>query len=129
MWKRDPRMLIYRNIQRFTAVESTSSGSQLKQFQAGMAKEPSKLDQKASIDFIAQELGNCIANFLGNDEIELSLPISSAGVGSLVAIEIRNWWKQNLGVDVSILELLGGGSIEQLGTTTAQRLKVKYTKA
>lgn len=53
--------------------------------------------------------------------------LSDAGVDSLVAIEIRNWWKQNLGADISVLELLGGGSIEQLGAMAAQRLKAKYT--
>ena len=128
MWKRDPRMAIYRNIQRIASAESTSTTSQLKQFLQSASKEPGKLDQKASVDFIASELGNCIANFLGSDEIDLSLPIAAAGVDSLVAIEIRNWWKTNLGTDISVLELLGGGSIEQLGATAAQRLKAKYTK-
>ena len=128
MWKRDPRMSIYRNIQKVSTVESTVSGSQLKQFLSSVAKEPSKLEQKSAADFIAKELGNCISNFLGSEGIALSLPLSAAGVDSLVAIEIRNWWKQNLGTDVSVLELLGGGSIEQLGAKAAQRLKTKYTK-
>lgn len=128
MWKRDPRMSIYRNIQKFSTVETTTSGSHLRQFISSVAKEPSKLEQKSAADFIAKELGSCISNFLGSDGIDLSLPLSAAGVDSLVAIEIRNWWKQNLGTDVSILELLGGGSIEQLGVKAAERLKAKYTK-
>ncbi|KAF2259662.1 putative polyketide synthase [Lojkania enalia] len=128
MWKRDPRMAIYRNIQRVPSAESTSTTSQLKQFLQTASKEPSKLDQKASVDFIANELGNCIANFLGSDDVDLSLPIAAAGVDSLVAIEIRNWWKTNLGTDISVLELLGGGSIEKLGAIAAQRLKAKYAK-
>ncbi len=129
MWKRDPRMSIYRNIQKVSTAESTASGSQLKQFLSSVAKEPSKLDQKSSADIIAKELGNCISNFLmkGDQGTDLSLSLSAAGVDSLVAIEIRNWWKQNLGTDVSVLELLGGGSIEQLGAMAAQRLKAKYT--
>ena len=128
MWKRDPRMSIYRNIQKVFTVESTASGSQLKQFLSSVAKEPSKLNQKSSADIIAKELGNCISSFLmkGDQGIDLSLSLSTAGVDSLVAIEIRNWWKQNLGTDVSVLELLGGGSIEQLGAMAAQRLKAKY---
>jgi NADP-dependent 3-hydroxy acid dehydrogenase YdfG len=128
MWKRDPRMAIYRNIQRVAATTNTSTGSQLKQFLAAVVKEPSKLDKKESADFIAKELGNCMSNFLMKDEgeMDLSLTLAAAGVDSLVAIEIRNWWKQNLGTDVSVLELLGGGSIEQLGVMAAQRLKGKY---
>lgn len=128
MWKRDPRMSIYRNIQKVSTVESTSSGSQLKQFLSSVAKEPSKLDQKSSADFIAKELGNCISNFMMKDdeEIDQSLSLTAVGVDSLVSIEIRNWWKQNLGTDISVLELLGGGSIQQLGAMAAQRLKAKY---
>lgn len=129
MWKRDARLAVYRNIQKVSTVASAGSGNQLKQFLSSVAKEPSKLDQKSSADIITKELGNCISNFLmkGDEAIDLSLSLSAAGVDSLVAIEIRNWWKQNLGTDVSVLELLGGGSIEQLGTIAAQRLKTKYT--
>lgn len=129
MWKRDPRMAIYRNIQKVSTVEGTASGSQLKQFLSSMAGDPSKLDQKSSAEIIATELGNCISNFLmkGDDGIDLSSVLSALGVDSLVAIEIRNWWKQNLGIDVSVLELLSGGSIEQLGEMATKRLKTKYT--
>lgn len=129
MWKRDARLAVYRNIQKVSTVSSAASGNQLKQFISRMAKDPSKLDQKSSADVITQELGNCISNFLmkGDEAIDLSLSLSAVGVDSLVAIEIRNWWKQNLGTDVSVLELLGGGSIEQLGMMAAQRLKTKYT--
>ena len=128
MWKRDPRMAIYRNVQKISTVGSTASGGQLKQFLSSIAKEPSKLDQKSTADVIIKELGNCISNFLmtGDEGIDYSLSLSGAGVDSLVAIEIRNWWKQNLGTDISVLELLGGGSIEQLGAMAIQRLKKKY---
>jgi acyl carrier protein/NADP-dependent 3-hydroxy acid dehydrogenase YdfG len=128
MWKRDPRMSIYRNIQKASTVEGTSSGDQLKQFLSSMASDPGKLDQKSSSETIAIELKDCISNFLmkGEDGIELSSTLSALGVDSLVAIEVRNWWKQNLGIEVSVLELLSGGSIEQLGELATKRLKVKY---
>lgn len=128
MWKRDRRMAIFRNIQKVSSTETASTASHLKQFLQAVSKEPSKLDQKASADFIAKELGNCISNFLGSDEVDITLPVAAAGVDSLVAIEIRNWWKTNLATDISVLELLSGGTIEQLGATAAQRLKAKYTK-
>lgn len=128
IWKRDPRLALYRNNQKTSTVASAGSGNQLKQFLASVAKEPRKLDQKSSVNIVAKALGNCISNFLmrGDEAIDLSLSLSDAGVDSLVAIEIRNWWKQNLGTDVSVLELLGGGSVEQLGATAVQRLKTKY---
>lgn len=63
----------------------------------------------------------------GDEAIDLSLSPSDTGVDSLVAIKIRNWWKQNLGIVVSVLELLSGGSLEQLGAVAARRLIPKYT--
>lgn len=128
MWKRDARMSVYRNIQKVSSAETASTASHLKQFLQSVSKEPSKLDQKASVDIIANELANCISTFLGSDKIDLQLTVSAAGVDSLVAIEIRNWWKTNLGIDISVLELLSGGTIEQLGATAAQRLQAKYTR-
>lgn len=128
MWKRDPRMAIYRNIQKTSVVEGAEAADHLKQFLSSMMSDPSKLDQKLCADIIAREVRNCISNFLmkGDEEIDLSSTLTDVGVDSLVAIEVRNWWKQNLGIDVSVLELMSGGSIEQLGELAAKRLKDKY---
>lgn len=46
-------------------------------------------------------------------EVKTSQTLAAAGVDSLVAIELRNWWKQNLEMETSALELMG--SIQQLG--------------
>ena len=129
MWKRDPRMAIYRNIQKTSVVDGTEAADHLKQFLSSMMSDPSKLDHKSSAETIAKEVGNCVSNFLmkGDEEIDLSSTLTAVGVDSLVAIEVRNWWKQNLGVDVSVLELMNGGSIEQLGELAAKRLKDKYS--
>lgn len=128
MWKRDPRMAIYRNIQKTSVAVDAEATDHMKQFLSRMMGDPSKLDQKASADMLAKEVGNCVSNFLmkGDEEVDLSSTLTTVGVDSLVAIEVRNWWKQNLGIDVSILELMGGGSIEQLGELAAKRLKDKY---
>lgn len=130
LWKRDPRMAIYRNIQMNSTSERSEGGDRLKQFLSNMRSDPSKLDEREYVGIITQELGKCISNFLihGDDEeINLTSTLSALGVDSLVAIEVRNWWKQSLGIDVSILELLSGGSIEQLGEFAAKRLKIKYS--
>ena len=128
MWKRDPRMAIYRNIQKASELEGAEATDHMKQFLSTMMSDPDRLDQKSSADAIAKEVGKCVSNFLmkGDEEIDVSSTLGAAGVDSLVAIEIRNWWKQNLGVDVSVLELMSGGTIEQLGELAARRLKDKY---
>lgn len=128
IWKRDPRMAIYRNIENVSADRGGEAADGLKQFLSTMMADPNKLDQKASVDLLAREIGNRVSTFLmkGEDDIDLSLTLAAVGVDSLVAIEVRNWWKQNFGIDVSVLELMNGGSIEQLGELAARRLKDKF---
>lgn len=36
-----------------------------------------------------------------------------------MAIEVGSWWKQSFGFDISVLEMLGKGTIEQLGEQCA----------
>ena len=129
MWKRDPRMAIYRNIENASASTGAEATDHLKQFLSSITTDPGKLDEKVAADTIAREIGNCVSSFLskGDGEVDLSLALDAMGVDSLVAIEVRNWWKQNLGVDVSVLELTSAGSVEQLGGLAAKRLKEKYT--
>ena len=129
IWKRDPRMAIYRNIQRTSRIESEATADYVKHFLSDMMRDSSRLDKESSVKTIARELGTCISSFLnkGDEGIDMSSTLDAVGVDSLVAIEVRNWWKQNLGIDVSVLELMNGGSIEELGRLAAKRLKDKFT--
>jgi NAD(P)-dependent dehydrogenase (short-subunit alcohol dehydrogenase family)/aryl carrier-like protein len=131
IWKRDPRMAIYRNIETVSG-ENTTAASGMKPFLSAMQADPSELDRSAATDFLAWEIRNRVATFLmrrdDEEPLELGLTLSAAGVDSLVAIELRNWWKQNLGVDVSVLELMNGGSMQRLGELAAKRLKERLDK-
>jgi NADPH:quinone reductase-like Zn-dependent oxidoreductase/NAD(P)-dependent dehydrogenase (short-subunit alcohol dehydrogenase family) len=126
IWKRDPRMAIYRNIE--TVANATDvSPSGIKPFLDALKADPSQLDQAAAATFLAGEIQTCVARLLGRTEadepLDLALTLSSAGVDSLVGIELRGWLKQNLGVDMSVLELMNGGSIQRLGEMAAKTIK------
>ncbi|KAI0123372.1 putative polyketide synthase [Xylariales sp. AK1849] len=128
IWKRDPRMAIYRNIEK-AAVEHDGEGSDgLRPFLTLLMQDPNKLDEKDTATFLAQQVAARISTFLmrGEEGVELTQTLAEVGVDSLVAIEVRNWWKQNFGIEVSVLELMNGGSIEKLGGLAAARLKEKY---
>ena len=129
IWKRDPRMAIYRNIEKVVESQAGETVDGLRGFMSSVMADPRKLDQKESVELLAQEIARRISTFLmkGEDEIDISQTLSALGVDSLVAIEIRNWWKQNLGIDTSLLELMGGGSVYQLGELAAKRLRVKFS--
>lgn len=131
IWKRDPRMAIYRNIET-VATDGAATTSGMAPFLAIMAESPGKLEQPDAIDFLAGQVRDRVAKFLMRREdeepLDIGLTLAAAGVDSLVAIELRNWWKQNLGVDVSVLELMNGGSIQRLGELAAKRLLGRFTK-
>ena len=55
------------------------------------------------------------------DEIDVHRPVSSYGVDSLVAAEMRTWCFKDLKADVSVFELLSGNSITMLADQIASR--------
>ncbi|KAI1860324.1 uncharacterized protein JN550_011590 [Neoarthrinium moseri] len=130
IWRRDPRMAIYRNIET-VADESATTTSGMKQFLAAITENPIKLEQPEAAEFLACQVRDRVAALMRRDDeepLDLRLTLSGVGVDSLVAIELRNWWKQNLGSDVSVLELMNGGSLQYLGEMAAKRLLDKLQK-
>lgn len=133
IWKRDPRMAIYRNIEKTAAGDGADAAGDMRPFLAAAAENPAKvLGQPAAAEFLAGQIRDRVATFLMRRDDEgplgLGLTLAAAGVDSLVAIELRNWWKQNLGAEVSVLELMNGGSIQRLGDLAAQRLRERLEK-
>ncbi|KAM7191535.1 Acyl transferase domain containing protein [Rhypophila sp. PSN 637] len=138
IWKRDPRWAIYRNIEKTNDPNSSDGSGQngnggIKAFLMSVRSEPSQLETPAAADFLAGEIRNRVSTFLmrrededGEAPLDVGLTLSEAGVDSLVAIELRNWWKQNLGVEVSVLELMNGGSMRRLGDLAVARLKARF---
>jgi aryl carrier-like protein len=125
-------MAIYRNIETTsTKAETTSNG--LRSFLLKITADPALLQQPAAAEFMARELRDRVAAFLmrqeGEEPLGLGLTLTDAGVDSLVAIEVRNWWKQNLGVELSVLELKNGGSMLDIGGLAAKKLREKLSSS
>jgi hypothetical protein len=130
LWKRDPRMAIYRNLesQSQDTTVATSDNS-LKQFLRDASTNPSSLPSEDSIAYLAKEIGETLFGFMmrSNDDLDCSIPLGSLGVDSLVSIELRNWFRQKVGVEFTVLEIIGSGCLLDLGKQTAAKLGEKYT--
>ncbi|KAM0343561.1 hypothetical protein ACHAPU_008456 [Fusarium lateritium] len=129
-WRRDTRLSVFRNNQDLTLTGSETVGEGFRSFIASLSSEPGKLDDPETVTFLAVEIAKCISKFLMMDEVEIdtSSSLSAMGADSLVAIEIRNWWKQALGVEISVLELSDKtNTMAHLGALAVERLKAKYT--
>ncbi|KAL4904453.1 hypothetical protein BDW74DRAFT_179032 [Aspergillus multicolor] len=131
-WRRDPRMALYHNIS--TSADTTSTTTDktnavLHGFLHQAKLTPETLTHQASADLLATEIGKALFTFMLRDhaelETELDRPLENLGVDSLLAIELRNWFRLNLGLDLTVLEILGAGSLRRLGGLAAGNLKVK----
>ncbi|KAL6231526.1 hypothetical protein BDW75DRAFT_247843 [Aspergillus navahoensis] len=120
-WKRDVRMSIYHNINGVT--ESSSSGgieeNGLKALLSAAESRPEVLAENegaTATEIIAKALASALGNILVKDEeaISLTLPLEALGVDSLVAMEVRNWIRKQIAVDVSVLVIVQSTSLRAL---------------
>ncbi|EON95815.1 putative polyketide synthase protein [Phaeoacremonium minimum UCRPA7] len=129
-WRRDRRMGTYHNVRDNSATSSSDSNA-LKTFLTSAADDPSVLTQEDSIEYLAVEIGRKIFAFMMKDEADMdtSLSLAQIGMDSLMAIELRRWWKQTFGLDISTLEIMGSGTLKALGSLAAEGVAKKLSES
>lgn len=122
-WKRDARMSIYHNLDRSSTEASTDSktigGTPLKTLLTDREKTN---EEKTGI--IARRLAGALAKFLIKDDgsIPLDQPLEALGMDSLVAMEMRNWIRQQVNVEMSTLVIVQSASFIHLGDQIRQSM-------
>ncbi|KAI9774066.1 MAG: Type I Iterative PKS [Geoglossum simile] len=127
IWKCDRRMGIYHNFEDKSESTNVNTNAGLKQFLSTCAANPSKLNSVETVDLLANEIGSQICCFLlSSHAVDVNISLSAAGVDSLIALELRNWWRSNLGSDITVLEILNAPTIRHLGELAAEGLGTKF---
>lgn len=124
-WKKDSRMAVWHNISEDTSDKNGANGNSLQAFLAGAKTDAEILRKPETVNYISLEIGKQLMSLLlksDEEDIDISLPVSQLGLDSLVGIEMRNWWRQAFGFDVSVLQLLGLGTLEGLGKQAVEGL-------
>ncbi|KNG88285.1 hypothetical protein ANOM_002507 [Aspergillus nomiae NRRL 13137] len=127
MWRRDARFASYTNLDSISVKqESGSSVNKIRELIIKAELDPLILLQKETETTITQELNQLIAKSLPgaqdmDDEAKTSLAIDS-----LMAIEVRNWIRRNLQVEISLPEISRARTAGGLIDMTLTRLKMRY---
>lgn len=70
---------------------------------------------------VVEALASKIGSVTGSPGVDAALPVSSHGVDSMVASELRGWVLRHMGVNVSILEIIDSPSLNELGSLLISR--------
>lgn len=124
-WRRDRRMAMYHNVRNTEDGNTGARSDALKDFLSRAKEDPDILGEKASAEYIAHEIGQKVLNFMlrPDDDVDISLGLSQIGLDSLMAIELRRWWKQAFRLEISVLEIMAAGTLENLGKVAADGVK------
>lgn len=128
-WRRDRRMGLYHNVHQVANSATASSTSDaLGEFLAQASEDPSILNGDNAINLLSETIGRKILDLTlqSQEEVTLGMTIGQLGLDSLTAMEVRRWWKQALSLEISVLEILGAGTLRELGVTAANHLQQKF---
>lgn len=94
--------------------------SGLEEVDRASALKGAESDDEA-IKLVARWLRTKISQILGmgTEDIETNKPLHIYGIDSLIAIDLRNWIKREIGADVQVFNLLGNVSFEELSRMVA----------
>ncbi|KOS21700.1 Lovastatin nonaketide synthase [Escovopsis weberi] len=131
-WRHNRRMGMYHNIRAggedagAGEKASASDSNALKAFLERVTDEgegAGSLLSGEGIDFVAREVGKKIHDLMlkPDEEVDIRLTLAQVGLDSLMAIELRRWIKQVSGLAMSVLEIMGSGSLRVLGAAVSAK--------
>lgn len=122
LWKKDSRMGVLHNGESSGSTTGAPISDGLKSFVISAKQDATLLTNADSAHFLAVEIGKKLFSFLLKPEEDLVTwcSLGELGMDSLVAIEVRQWWRQIFEFDISVLEMLGMGTLDALGEHAAK---------
>jgi len=133
-WRRDRRMGLYHNRAADASPTTGEESSSLKAFLSRIAEADKStisatLADAESVEFLAVEIGKKVHDFLLKPEdvpVDTTRSLAQMGLDSLTAIELRRWFRQAMGLQVTVLEIMGVASLKGLGEAVAGKLGGKF---
>lgn len=126
--RRDIRMAVYHNVRSDNSSDTGGSDDSLRSFLTSVKANPQVLRTPETANTISLEIGRQLFSLLLKTEQtpDTKMSLSDLGLDSMVAVELRAWWKLVFGLDISVLEMLVMGTLEALGKRATEELASKY---
>jgi acyl carrier protein len=108
----------------------SSSATVLDELMGRILADPTVLESSHTYQVLRDEIKTllCTLTSIPVDSINVDGPFQALGVDSLMSIEIRKWWKRNLGLEISTLEIADIASITDMALFAIKALSQTYGK-
>jgi NADP-dependent 3-hydroxy acid dehydrogenase YdfG len=136
-WRKDRRMLAYRNVEVYELKSSSVSGSgmssndKLAHFIREVRSNIVLLQSSETATYLAIEMGKALLEFnvRSNAEVDVQAPLAAIGLDSLVSLELRSWIRRWTGVELATLEITRCDNLRDVGLVVQGKLLDKYNVA
>lgn len=139
-WARDPRLLLIHGAARTSAPPTTTlnatttnaagpgaaaATATLQMHLGRCAADPGLFRTETTARLIAEDIGRTLRGLMmggGDGAVDLTVPVASIGVDSLVSVELRNALRRGLGVQLGVRDIRDAASVLDLGRRAADKL-------
>ncbi|RAH72474.1 putative polyketide synthase [Aspergillus aculeatinus CBS 121060] len=125
-WVRDIRFAAWSHPSNTDGPDLGEQEDKLRYFLAEIDKDPSILYDPDTENQFTYELGKMIATHMSYPEDMELEELAAIAIDSLMAIEIRSWFRRHVKVEISLLEIANAGTVGGLSKATMKILRAKY---
>jgi hypothetical protein len=123
LWTRDARFTLYSNLESSTVAKVHTDDDELRDILSQVERDPSMLEDKETEATLARELAKLITGKFSPGHGLAEEQSSCLVADLLMSIEIKNWARRVLGIEVSLIEISKAGTIGGLVSLAIDHLK------
>lgn len=127
LWPRDARFALYSNLEgNGNDINAGEANNNIKLLLSKIGQSASYLNTEESKGIIQGVLGMMTRQTMVHTRDMDDDELAGVNIDSLMAIEMRNWIRRNMGLEISLAEIGKAGVIGNLAETIQELMKVKY---
>ncbi|GBF65175.1 highly reducing polyketide synthase [Trichophyton mentagrophytes] len=127
LWPRDARFALYSNLEgNGNDINAGEVNNNIKLLLSMIGQSASYLNTEESKGIIQGVLGMMTRQIMAHTQDMDDDELAGVNIDSLMAIEMRNWIRRNMGLEISLAEIGKAGVIGNLAETIQELMKVKY---